>query len=328
MKNDLSCEVVRDLLPSYIDSLTSEVTNEAMKTHLSECEDCRKAYEMMSSPEDSVSVNDEAEVNFLKAQKKKAKKAVICGIGVTVALALAIVFMRIFVIGAESNPNSIVPEVTVEANKADISGIIVDSANVVSDVTINENGDVLEVFVKERAALFPGSDRFKRTYEARNNINEIYLNGKMIWQNGISLSPGIGRIMRLKHPYVGDASANSNLARELGLYNVLGECTMELKTANEPYGWIIESGQTFYEEQTGRLTSELPKYGTILLALIDNLDYVEFHYKESIDGHETIRTLRITSEDATAYAGGDIKKAVGCEADLQRLIEKLNLTGG
>lgn len=65
-----------------------------------------------------------------------------------------------------------------------------------------------------------------------------------------------------------------------------------------------------------------------LCEVIDNLDYVEFHYRESIDGHETIRTLRITSEDATAYAGGDIKKAVGCEADLQRLIEKLNLTGG
>ena len=30
-KNDLTCEIVQDLLPSYMDKLTSDVTNEASK---------------------------------------------------------------------------------------------------------------------------------------------------------------------------------------------------------------------------------------------------------------------------------------------------------
>ncbi len=34
MKNDLSCEVVQDLLPSYVGSLTSEVTNRSIKAHI------------------------------------------------------------------------------------------------------------------------------------------------------------------------------------------------------------------------------------------------------------------------------------------------------
>ena len=34
MKNDLTCEVVQDLLPSYVDHLTSDVTNTAIETHI------------------------------------------------------------------------------------------------------------------------------------------------------------------------------------------------------------------------------------------------------------------------------------------------------
>lgn len=40
MKNDLSCEVVQDLLPSYVDGLTCAVTTEAVEGHLSGCEAC------------------------------------------------------------------------------------------------------------------------------------------------------------------------------------------------------------------------------------------------------------------------------------------------
>ena len=38
MKNDLSCEVVRDLLPSYIDGLTSPETSARIEAHLRDCE--------------------------------------------------------------------------------------------------------------------------------------------------------------------------------------------------------------------------------------------------------------------------------------------------
>ena len=38
MKNDLTCEVVQDLLPSYVDGLTSDVSNQAVEQHLKTCE--------------------------------------------------------------------------------------------------------------------------------------------------------------------------------------------------------------------------------------------------------------------------------------------------
>ena len=37
MKNDLSCEVVRDLLPSYLDGVASGETKAAVERHMEEC---------------------------------------------------------------------------------------------------------------------------------------------------------------------------------------------------------------------------------------------------------------------------------------------------
>ena len=42
MKNDLTCGVVRDLLPSYVEGLTSQETNTAVERHLADCPDCTR----------------------------------------------------------------------------------------------------------------------------------------------------------------------------------------------------------------------------------------------------------------------------------------------
>lgn len=36
----MKCEIIRDLLPSYIDELTSEVSNQEIEEHLKECTGC------------------------------------------------------------------------------------------------------------------------------------------------------------------------------------------------------------------------------------------------------------------------------------------------
>ena len=45
MSDKLRCEIVQDLLPSYVDGLTSDETNEAIKDHLADCVSCRDMYE-------------------------------------------------------------------------------------------------------------------------------------------------------------------------------------------------------------------------------------------------------------------------------------------
>ena len=53
MSDKLRCEIVQDLLPSYVDGLTSDETNEAIKDHLADCVSCRDMYERMKADETS-----------------------------------------------------------------------------------------------------------------------------------------------------------------------------------------------------------------------------------------------------------------------------------
>lgn len=43
----MKCDIIRDLLPSYVDGLTSETSNEVIEEHIKECQECSKYLESM-----------------------------------------------------------------------------------------------------------------------------------------------------------------------------------------------------------------------------------------------------------------------------------------
>ncbi len=47
MKYELSCDIVKDLLPNYIDGLTSDSSTESVEAHLKQCSACKAQYEIM-----------------------------------------------------------------------------------------------------------------------------------------------------------------------------------------------------------------------------------------------------------------------------------------
>ena len=76
MKNKLDCEVVEDLLPSYIDRLTHEKTTQLVQEHLENCISCQKKYETMSLSDEHSSIK---EIDYLKKIKKQNKRSFIKG---------------------------------------------------------------------------------------------------------------------------------------------------------------------------------------------------------------------------------------------------------
>ena len=73
MKNDLTCAVVRDLLPSYVEGLTSEETNRAVESHLSACPDCMARKNTMAAPAEPAETAEQSrEVDYLKTVKRKS----------------------------------------------------------------------------------------------------------------------------------------------------------------------------------------------------------------------------------------------------------------
>lgn len=70
----MKCNIVKDLLPAYIDGLTSKETNEEIEKHLNECRTCRTIYEQMTA-EITVNVpSAENEVDFLRKWKTRTRQ--------------------------------------------------------------------------------------------------------------------------------------------------------------------------------------------------------------------------------------------------------------
>lgn len=74
--NKISCNVIGDLLPLYVDGAVSEDTKKLVEEHLAVCEDCKKTAEEMGK-ELVLPVHEtvrKAETSFLQKMKKTWKK--------------------------------------------------------------------------------------------------------------------------------------------------------------------------------------------------------------------------------------------------------------
>lgn len=96
MKN---CEIIRDLLPLYVDELTSPESNALIETHLETCPVCRMELERMrraaSLPEDAQTQN----INYKKALKSQLRRMKLKITGTTLAsvlIAVAIVLLMLW----------------------------------------------------------------------------------------------------------------------------------------------------------------------------------------------------------------------------------------
>lgn len=89
---DISCKIIEDLLPLYIDGVCSEESKEVVEEHLSECSRCEEMFKQMKStclPKQDVDVNlNEAEAlrNLSKKWNRKLLGAMIKGVISTLLL--------------------------------------------------------------------------------------------------------------------------------------------------------------------------------------------------------------------------------------------------
>ena len=101
MKNE-KCSLIKDLLPSYIDELTSEETNKEIENHLNECPDCKKVYESMKSDipgEKETESSEEYDEKLIKKiglnVKRKNDRSKVVSIVAIVSLILLFVLLNL-----------------------------------------------------------------------------------------------------------------------------------------------------------------------------------------------------------------------------------------
>ena len=99
MSEKLTCHVVKDLLPLYVDGLTSEETSRDIKAHLERCTDCRSQYQAMTGELAQEQQKQETkEIDYLKKVRRR-NRGIVLGVACIALLVIGFGVMRVFMIG-------------------------------------------------------------------------------------------------------------------------------------------------------------------------------------------------------------------------------------
>ena len=87
----MKCEIIRDLLPSYVEGLTSAESNREIEMHLNECLECQEYLDSMQKDLEVHEKCKEKEIEpFIKIKKAAARKVVIAVIATALLCAIAL----------------------------------------------------------------------------------------------------------------------------------------------------------------------------------------------------------------------------------------------
>ena len=320
MKNDLTCGVVRDLLPSYADGLVSEESREAVERHMETCTDCREALRQMQEPADT-STEQTHEIDYLKKVRQKSRKRMVLPLLAAVLLVSAVLF-RICYIGFPLGPSATAAVVSVRDGTVRVTGMLTDSGQSVSRAVFRESGDgTVDIQLYAAPPIFGGSGDFTWEYPAAGEVSRVTINGLVLWEDGEAIDMLAARLYAAKNPYVGDMSANASIAAILRVANRVGSFTNELQTDAEPYGWTLVLDDPVAAEHEPGMKDEMRRCSCVLLTEIENLGSVAWRYKTAAGE----QSFSVTAADASRIAGRDIKSFAGSAAELQSLLELLGI---
>ena len=328
MKNNLTCEVVEDLMPSYIDGLTSEVTNKAVREHLSQCGKCNAKLDTLTEPCSEEKIEQEKkEIDFLKKNRRKNIRTKLISL-LAVVLVVAVAVCTLPYIEKESiYQTALLYNLEVQGNTFKVTLVPADRNKIITDVErssygLGEYG--IEVKGRNRSP-FDNRESYTWEYSYESKVKTFKLGDRILWEDGEYISNITAEVFNHGHPYVGDVAANANLAYDLEIERYVGDYTTKLHTIAEPYGWSMILNYEILPEYVTEKEALMRKYSYVLLALVKNVDSITFEYEIfNSDGDDKECQLTTTRAQADEYFGGDIR---ACYEDINELQKLMEMTG-
>lgn len=327
MADKLKCEIIKDLLPGYVEGLTSNDTNEAVEEHLKNCPDCQGAYERMKAPDDVIGTKREIEkeVDYLKGLKKHSRKKIgFFGFGIAVILLVILFLITRYGLNRtisleEINYQWNIIKTEDGQNYFEIQGELLDDNYGVTAISFEGNADRMELTI-EAVPRILFNYRNDKEILFRADIDkipkEIEICGRVVYKDGVRISDKTSEIYETRHLYVGSAPDNSKTIESLGMYDLLGGAIMELSTDNEPYGCKLCLDRVVTKDMVTEKEKYMEAYSSVLIAMIGNLDYVEWEYRVG----ESKQVKVVTAEDAKKLTGVDVKSAYENVVVLQKIM--------
>ena len=321
--NELPCEVVRDLLPSYVDGLTSETTGQLVGGHLEDCAPCRAALEAMRAPGTEPAEEKEKEIDYLKKHLRHNRAVVLWIVAGAFLAVIMVGLLRLFEIGEPLSADAVAImelEVNEDRTACTLGIMSLDSAKTIIRVSPEEVDGV--VYVKPWAVLASPLHRGNYSYTvSAEPIRRICIGERVIWDDGARISALASNVFATRHAYVGEMPANNRTAAALGVSDILGPYLSELHTSERPYVWTLTLSEDIPEEDWKRRREAMSSFARVLLATIENLDEVRYVY--TLDGVPAEKGM--TAIRASRFFGQDIKTCYESPRLLNELIEKTRL---
>lgn len=342
MKNDLTCGVVRDLLPSYVEGLTSPESNTAVERHLSGCPECAQLRTALAGAPEQAAPEDSKEVDYLKKVKRRGWRRVAAAVAVTVLLFAVGVAAKLFIIGEPANwdywenlnwtahtnvPGQLDLHFYSEWSDIAYSHWMVESKNGIVRVSARQ---ILPSF------LHDASDHWEHI--SLDGVREVWVADQLIWQGGVEISPQIDRIYQAQTPYAGDASTVGRMLNALR-FDTCGSYTMALHTSSAPYRLTLNFSVPQTSGKMGDSEAGLYQDMAAVLAIIGNLDEIECAFlDENSQPWSRVLTVeelnqdlpRIIADYNERFSHGkpcplydDVKDYAGSCADLEQLYDAM-----
>lgn len=110
----MKCEIIRDLLPSYLDGLTSQESNMEIETHMEDCELCSEVLQQMQKELETKEEKDKRKINPFRKFNRRMKGAVAAAVAVCICLGGA--GWKVFGRGFAIDPETVTMDVHREEN--------------------------------------------------------------------------------------------------------------------------------------------------------------------------------------------------------------------
>lgn len=152
----ISCSIVKDLLPLYIDGILRKETEETVKAHLESCDACRKDYEvmtreltMLSAPE----VQEESKKTFIALKRRLRRRRILSAMIAAVITAVIVISVVLVYMNVEPVQDFFTQDIMVVIRDGE-------TADVWTPVYIEENGYLTfdHLFCKKTVSLDANSD--------------------------------------------------------------------------------------------------------------------------------------------------------------------------
>lgn len=277
MKNDLTCAVVRDLLPAYAEHLTAPETDEAVERHLAGCPDCAARLDAMRAPEPEPEAETAKEVDYLKKVKRRSWKRVVLAVLLTVLVLAGALAAKVFLIGSPASADTMATGVWDDGGTLHVEVASAVSANTYWGWKTEAADGIVTITAREGLVSPLHHAASAKLSVPLKGVEEVYLCGRLIWQEGETIARETLDLLEAKTPYVGNAST---VGRLVGCTEIpqLGGYTLSLQTGAEPYGCTIQLQTAMGTEN--RVEEIMEQAAFRLLALVGNLSEVSWTYTD------------------------------------------------